>query len=81
MHSKSTFKREKDLEILIEETFDLCITNRDEIYWLICLIRSFLNIPNKRVEPVVDNFRINRWQQQLHPIVEIYKKRYNCSNY
>lgn len=78
---KTTFKEERDLEELIEDTFDLCVSNKDEIYWLICLLRGFMNIPNKRTEYCQENFEINRWQYQLHPIIEKHKKRYHHSCY
>ena len=54
---------------------------KDEIRWLISLLRGFMNIPNKRIEPVADNYKINLWQYQLHPILEKYKKKWKCSNY
>lgn len=78
---KTKFKEEQDLTDLIEDSFDLCTTNKEEIYWLICLLRGFMNIPNKRIEFCLENFEINRWQYQLHPIIEKYKKSYHHSNY
>lgn len=77
----SEYEAEQDLTNLIEETFDTCDSNKDEIRWLISLIRGFMNIPNKRIEPVADNYKINLWQYQLHPILEKYKKKWKCSNY
>lgn len=74
-------KELEDLENLIEDTFDLCTTNKEEIYWIICLLRGLLNIPNKCIETTNENYKINLWQYQLHPIIEKYKKRYKHSNY
>lgn len=74
-------KEIEDLKNLIEDTFDLCTTNKEEIYWLICLLRGLLNIPNKRLETINENYKINLWQYQLHPIIEKYKKRWHHSNY
>ena len=61
----SEYEAEQDLTNLIEETFDTCDSNKDEIRWLISLLRGFMNIPNKRIEPVADNYKINLWQYQL----------------
>ena len=55
----SEYEAEQDLTNLIEETFDTCDSNKDEIRWLISLLRGFMNIPNKRIEPVADNYKIN----------------------
>ena len=78
---RTEFVEENDITDLIEDTFDLCISNKDEIYWLICLLRGFMNIPNKRTEYCVENFEINKWQYQLHPIIEKYKLKWKHSNY
>lgn len=75
------FQEEQDLQDLIEDTFDLCVSNKDEIYWLICLLRGFMNIPHKRTEYCPENFEINKWQYQLHPIIEKYKRKWKHSNY
>lgn len=74
-------KEIEDLTNLIEDTFDLCISNKDELYWLISLLRGFMYIPNKRKEYCNENFEINRWQYQLHPILEKYKKKWCHSNH
>lgn len=71
----------RELSELIEETFDFCASNKEEIYWLICLLRGFMNIPNKRTDYNSENFKINFWQYQLHPIIEKFKKRWKHSNY
>jgi hypothetical protein len=78
---KTSQKFEEDIKTAIEDTFDTCSTNREEIYWLICILRGFMNIKNKRKEAVVDNYRINLWQYQLFPIIESIKRRYNCSTF
>lgn len=75
------FHEEQDLLDLIETTFDTCATNKEEIYWLIAIIRGFLNIPNKRTDYCAENFKINFWQYQMHPIIEKFKKKYHHSNY
>lgn len=72
---------EDELKSLIEETFDLCTSNKDEIRWIICLLRGFMNIPNKNTKYCAENFKINKWQYDLHPILEKYKQRWKCSNY
>ena len=66
----------RELSELIEDTFDLCKSNKEEIYWLICLLRTFMNIPNKRTDYNSENFNINLWQYQLHPIIERFKQRW-----
>lgn len=71
----------EELYSLVEDTFDTCSSNREEIYWLICLIRGLLNVPNERVDYGVDNISINMWQYQLHPIIERYKRHWHHSNY
>lgn len=76
---KTEFAEEQDLTDLIEDSFDLCMSNKEEIYWLICLLRGFMNIPNKRTEYNIDNFKINAWQYKLYPIIEKYKKKWHHS--
>lgn len=69
-----------DLKDLFERTFDLCKTNREELYWLICILRGLMNIPNKRKEQTLTNQRINFWQYYLYPYIESYKHRWHHSN-
>lgn len=81
MSRYSEQKQLEDLNGLIEDTFDLCVSNKDEIYWLICLLRGLMNVPNKNRQATAENYKINLWQYQLHPIIEKYKKKYKNSNY
>jgi hypothetical protein len=69
-----------ELKNLLEYTFDMCNSNREELYWLICILRGLMNIPNKCTEPVYDNYKINAWQYKLDPYIEKYKKRWYHSN-
>lgn len=70
-----------DLKDLLEYTFNQCKTNREELYWLVCILRGLMNIPNKCTSPVYDNYKINYWQYKLHPYIEKYKNRWHHSNY
>lgn len=70
-----------DLKDLLEYTFNLCKSNKQELYWLICVLRGLMNIPNKRKEDVLENIKINAWQYILHGYIEKYKKRWHHSNY
>lgn len=74
------FQEEQDLKDIIEETFDLCTTNKEEIYWLITLLRNFMQIPNKRTEFNKENYKLNLWQYNLYPIIEKYRKKWKHSN-
>jgi len=77
----SNFWELEDLANLVEDTFDTCSSSREEIIWTICLLRGLMNVPNKRKENHPNNYHINLWQYQLHPIIEKYKKRWKHSNY
>ena len=61
---------EEDIKDLFEDTFDTCTSNREEIYWLIAILRAFMRIPNKNTSLNSDNMQINSWQYQIVPIVE-----------
>lgn len=74
-------KEEDDLKDLLEYTFNMCTTNREELYWLICILRGLMNIPNKNNSAAYDNLQINCWQYKLHPYIEKYKRRWHHSNY
>lgn len=80
MYKYSAYREEQALLDLIEDTFDLCTTNKEEIYWLISLLRGLMNIPNKRKEYCAENYKLNMWQYNLEPIIEKYKKQYHHSN-
>jgi len=67
---------EEDLKVLIEETFDTCSTNREELYWIIILLRAFMRIGNKRIENKADVMQLNMWQYQMVPIVEQFMKKW-----
>lgn len=67
---------EEDLKVLIEETFDTCSTNREELYWIITLLRAFMRIGNKRIENKADVMQLNLWQYQMVPIVEQFMKKW-----
>lgn len=77
----SSFLEDEELYDVIESTFDTCSSNREEIYWIITLLRGLMNIPNERQDYSVDNANLNLWQYQLHPILERYKKHWHHSNY
>ena len=79
MFIRTEFQAEEDIADILEETFDTCSSNREEIYWLITVLRCFLNVRNRCTEPVKDNYALNMWQSQMFPIVERYKKKYKCS--
>lgn len=81
MFIATDFKIEEDMMNIIEESFDKCISNREEIYWLISLLRCFMNIKNKRTESNKDNFQLNLWQYEMFPKIERFKRKYNCSTY
>ena len=81
MQKYSNYLEEDELYDTIERTFDTCSTKREEIYWLICVLRNLLNIPCKRSEQNVDNLNIREMQLGLHGIFEKYKKKYYHSNH
>lgn len=67
---------EEDLKTLLEDTFDLCKSNREEIYWLISIFRAFMKIPNREIKMSVDNMHINEWQYNMVPLVEQFMKKW-----
>ena len=73
----SNFWELDDLKTLIEETFDTCNDRKDEIRWIICLLRGLMNIPTKRIEYHIENYKLRAWQYQLNPIIEKYKRKWN----
>ena len=67
---------EEDIKCIIEETFDTCLSNREEIYWLITLLRAFMRLPNKDIRMNSDNMQLNKWQYEMVPIVENFMKKW-----
>lgn len=67
---------EEDIKVIIEETFDTCMSNREEIYWLITLLRAFMRLPNKNTTLNADNMQLNKWQYEIVPIVENFMKKW-----
>ncbi len=67
---------EEDLKTLFEDTFDLCKSNREEIYWLISIFRALMKIPNKETRMSIDNMHINEWQYNIVPLVKQFMKKW-----
>ena len=67
---------EEDIKCIIEETFDTCLSNREEIYWLIILLRAFMRLPNKNTVLSADNMQLNKWQYEIVPIIEKFMKKW-----
>ena len=67
---------EEDIKCIIEETFDTCLSNREEIYWLITLLRAFMSLANKNTVLSADNMQLNKWQYEMVPIVEKFMKKW-----
>lgn len=67
---------EEDIKCIIEETFDTCLSNREEIYWLIILLRAFMRLPNKNTVLSADNMQLNKWQYEMVPIIEKFMKKW-----
>lgn len=74
-----SFKELDELYTIIEDTFDTCSSSRDEVYWLVSILKLMLNSPNKYTKYSVDNMHINYWMYSLYPIVEKWKKKYHHS--
>lgn len=74
-----SFKELDDLYTIIEDTFDTCSSSREEVYWLIAILKLFLNSPNKYTQLTADNAQINYWIYSLYPIVEGWKTKYHHS--
>jgi hypothetical protein len=71
------YQVEEDIKTIINDTFDTCENNRDEIRWLICILRGFMEIPHKRNEYCAENYKINLWQYQLNPIIQNFKEKWS----
>lgn len=67
---------EEDIKCIIEETFDTCLSNREEIYWLITLLRAFMRLSNKNIVLSADNMQLNKWQYEMVPIIEKFMKKW-----
>ena len=74
-----SFKELDELYEVIEDTFDTCSSSREEVYWLIAILKLFLNSPNKYTQLTPDNAQINYWIYSLYPIVEGWKMKYHHS--
>lgn len=74
-----SFKELDELYGVIEDTFDTCSSSREEIYWLIAILKLFLNSPNKYTQFTPENTQINYWMYSLYPIVEGWKAKYHHS--
>lgn len=70
------FQKLEDLTDIIEETFNTCDSNKDEIRWLISLLRGFMDIPHKRKECCAENYKLNLWQYQMYPIIKKFRKKW-----
>lgn len=78
MMYKTEQKFEEDINSFLEESFDLCQTNREEIYWLITVLRGFMNVGNKRIDVTPDVYKLNYWQTVLNPAIQRLKRKYWC---
>lgn len=67
---------EEDLKDLIETTFDTCSTNREEIYWLITLLRGLMHQESKEISNSAENVHLRAWQYQMAPITEQFLKKW-----
>ncbi len=74
-----SFKELDELYEVIEDTFDTCSSSREEVYWLVAMLKLFLNSPNKYTQSTTDNAQINYWMYSLYPIVEGWKMKYHHS--
>jgi len=76
--NKTEHMFEEDIQNFLEESFDICQTNREELYWLIAVLRGFMNIGNKRIDQKLDVYKLNYWQYILNPAIQRLKKKYWC---
>lgn len=74
-----SFKELDELYEVIEDTFDTCSSSREEVYWLIAILKLFLNSPNRYTKFTRDNAQVNYWMYSLYPIVEGWKTKYHHS--
>lgn len=74
-----SFEELDELYTIIEDTFDTCSSSKEEVYWLIAILKIFLNSPNKYVQLTPENTQINYWIYSLYPIIEGWKTKYHHS--
>lgn len=74
-----SFNELNELYEVIEDTFDTCSSSKEELYWLIAILKLFLNSPNKYTKYSVDNMHVNYWMYSLYPILEKYKQKWHHS--
>lgn len=67
---------EEDIKNLLEDTFDLCKSNREEIYWLITLLRGFMKIKHKNIFFSPETMQLREWQYKLTPLIEKFLKKW-----
>lgn len=67
---------EEDIKDIFEDTFNTCTSNREEIYWLISILRAFLKTGNKNTSLNIDNMQLNSWQYQIVPIINKLLKKW-----
>ena len=75
----ASFKELDELYTVIEDTFNTCSSSKEELYWLIAILKLFLNSPNRYTQLTADNAQINYWIYSLYPIVEGWKTKYHHS--
>lgn len=75
-----SFEELDELYTIIEDTFDTCSSSKEEVYWLIAILKVFLNSPNKYTQLTPENAQINYWMYSLYPIIEGWKVKYHHSN-
>ena len=74
-----SFNELDELYTIIEDTFDTCSSSKEEVYWLIAILKIFLNSPNKYTQLTPENAQINYWIYSLYPIIEGWKTKYHHS--
>lgn len=74
-----SFKELDELYTLIEDSFNACDSNKEELYWLVSILKLLMNSANQRKETCIENMQINYWMYCLYPHIEEYKKKYHHS--
>lgn len=67
---------EQEIQDILEESFNTCSSNKEEIVWLITLLRAFMKIPNKRIDTVSENYQLNAWQLQINPRIQDFLRKW-----